>query len=205
MGAIAVGLAGYAIWRFVQAGEDTENKGTDAQGLITRVGYAVIGTLYLATAWFALQLALGSAGESGDATHDMTATLMAKPLGQWLVGLVGAVVLGSALYQMYLAYSARFTECLKREEMTHEQYQAASWAGRLGYGARSVAFTLIGGFLIVAAWRAQPDEARGLGGALAALAEQPFGPSLLLVVALGLIAYGAFMVIQARFRRMVVR
>src|SRR5690349_10614398 len=33
LGITAIGLIGYVIWRFVQAGMDTENKGTDAKGM----------------------------------------------------------------------------------------------------------------------------------------------------------------------------
>lgn len=205
MAAIAIGMVGYALWRFVQAFRDTENKGTDPQGLFARAGYAVIGLLYLTAAGSAASLALGAGGEQGDATRDWTATLMSKPFGQWLVGLLGAIVLGTAVYQLYLAWSAKFAEQMKRHEMTAEQETWTERAGRLGYGARGVAFGIVGLFLIVAAVRAEPGEARGLGGALATLAEQPFGPWLLLAVAVGLIAYGAFMLLQARFRRMVIR
>ena len=49
------------------------------------------------------------------------------------------------------------------------------------------------------------DEARGLGGALATLAQQPFGPWLLGLVATGFVLYGLFTMIQARYRRLVIR
>ena len=58
---------------------------------------------------------------------------------------------------------------------------------------------------ILAAVQAEPDTARGLGGALATLAEQPAGPWLLGLVAAGLIAYGLFMLVQARYRDVSVR
>jgi hypothetical protein len=59
--------------------------------------------------------------------------------------------------------------------------------------------------LVVAALHRRADEARGLGGALATLAQQPFGPWLLGVVATGLVLYGLFMMVQARYRRLVIR
>lgn len=78
-------------------------------------------------------------------------------------------------------------------------------AGRFGLAARGVVFSIIGGFLIVAAVQSDPNESRGLGGALRALAEQPYGPWLLGVTAAGLIAYGIYSVMLARYRRMTVR
>jgi hypothetical protein len=74
-------------------------------------------------------------------------------------------------------------------------------AGRLGYAARGAVFGVIGVFLIQAALQTDPDAARGLGGALGTLARQPFGPYILGTVAVGLAAYGVFMFVTARYRR----
>jgi len=70
--------------------------------------------------------------------------------------------------------------------------------------ARGVVFGIIGLFLIQAAWRARAEEARGLGGALRALEQQPYGPYVLGAVALGLVAYGLYMFVEARYRRMII-
>ena len=51
---------------------------------------------------------------------------------------------------------------------------------------------LIGFFLAQAGWQADSSEAKGLGGALATLAQQPYGPWLLGITALGLICYGIY-------------
>lgn len=73
--------------------------------------------------------------------------------------------------------------------------------GRVGHGARGVTFLIIGGFLIQAAIQANPEQARGLGGALRTLEQQPYGPWLLGLVALGFIAYGIYLEARARYRR----
>ena len=77
--------------------------------------------------------------------------------------------------------------------------------GQLGYAAQGIVLGMIGIFLLVAAKAASPGEARGVGGALAALAQQPSGPLLLGLVAAGLVASGLFMLVEARYRRMVIR
>src|ERR687894_990712 len=46
LGAVAVGLAGYAIWRIVQALKDTENKGSGVKGIGFRIGYTGSGLLH---------------------------------------------------------------------------------------------------------------------------------------------------------------
>jgi len=45
-----------------------------------------------------------------------------------------------------------------------------------------------------------PDKARGLDAALRALAEQSYGPCLLVIAAAGIAAYGLVSFLQARCR-----
>ncbi len=203
--AIGAGLIGYVLWRIIQALMDTENKGADAKGLATRGGYFISGLIYGGLALSAFQIAFGSSGGGGDSSSQgWTAKLMAQPFGQTLVGVVGVIVVGVGLYELYRAYNAKFREKLKLQEMSRTEETWATRLGRLGYAAHGVVLGIIGAFLVVAAIQAQPQEARGLGGALSTLAQQPWGPWLLGSVALGLVAYGIFMLVLARYRRMVI-
>ena len=202
---LAVGLLGDAVWRLVQAAEDTENKGSEPKGLFARAVYAGIGVIYLGLAFSALRVLLGSGGSGGEQAQDWTARLLAHPQGQWLVGLAGAAVIANGAYQLYRAYRAKFREKLRTNEMDANQIDFVTKLGRAGYAARGVAFGLIGLFLTQAALHREAGEVRGLDGALAVLAEQPFGPYLLGLVAVGLAAYGAFALVEARYRRMLLR
>ena len=206
LAAIALGLVAYGLWRFVQAGLDTEGKGTDAKGLLTRGSYAVIGAVYLGLALSAARLLLGSGGASSEGTYQgWTATLLARPFGRWLVALAGLVAIGIGVYQLYQAWSAKFAEHLRLGGLGTDEQNLVTRLGRIGYTARGVVFGIIGLFLIVAAVREQPEQTRGIGGALATVAQQPYGPWLLGAVAVGLAAYGAFVLVEARYRRMLLR
>ncbi len=202
---IAVGLAGYAVWRFVQASLDTDRRGSDTRGAAQRVGFAIVGLLYSGLALYAFHLAAGSeAGKSTDAaTQDWTAWLLARPMGQWLVGLAGAGVVGIGAGQVAKAFGAKFRRNLNLQEMSGATAEWIINLARAGYTARGAAVVLTGGFLIDAAVRAKPQEARGLGGALATLAHQPSGRWLLGAVAVGLVAYGLFMFVEARYRHVI--
>lgn len=206
VGIIAIGLAGYALWRFLQALLDSEHKGNKPQGVTQRIGFGIAGATYVGLALSALTMALqvGAQPDQEQATQDRTALLMAQPFGHWLVMLVGLIVVGVGLAQWVVAYRASFRDKLRDGELSAQTRRAVTVIGRCGYGARGVAFVLIGGFLVVAGARSAPDEARGLGGALAALGAEPFGPVLLELVALGLVAYGVHMLVAARYRQMVI-
>ncbi|NEQ24981.1 MAG: DUF1206 domain-containing protein [Microcoleus sp. SIO2G3] len=199
---LTVGLIGYVVWRFVQAVQDPEHKGDDAKGWATRLGYAVSGLIYASLAFTAISLIRGSGGGGGgNSEQDWTARLLAQPFGQWLVGLVGAFVIGLGFYQLYQAYKAKFRKQMKLQEMSPTEETWATRIGRFGLGARGVVFCIIGFFLLQAARQSDASQVRGLDGALQSLAQQPYGPWLLGIVALGLIAYGIHMAVQARYIR----
>ena len=201
---IAVGLAGYALWRLVQALRDTEEKGSELKGLAIRFGYACIGFVYAGLSYSAVKLVFGQgAGKGSDQTSkEWAATFFALPLGRLAVGLAGLCVIGFGLWQCYKAFTTKFRKKWKRHEMSEGARSVAIRAGQVGLVARGVVFGIIGIFLIQAALRARPEEARGLSGALRALDQQPYGPYVLGAVALGLVAYGLYMFVEARYRRM---
>jgi hypothetical protein len=200
---VAIGLAGYALWRFVQAGLDTENKGSDAKGLVKRGSMAASGIVYAGLAIAAARLASGHGGGAAGGSQGFTADLMSKPFGRWLVVLAGIAVIVSGFYQLYDAWSKKFRKRLKLQEMSADEERLATRTGQAGLTARGIVFLVSGWFLIQAGLRFDPSQARGLGGALETLARQPSGPWLLGLVALGLIAYGAYSFLQARYRRIV--
>jgi hypothetical protein len=195
--ALALGIAGYALWRFAQAACDTEQQGSDAGGLAARLIYALaVGAVNL--------LRTGSAPEnSGVAAQGWTARFLGQPFGRWLVAIARLLVIGGGCYQGYQAFEARFREELHLAEMGAATARWVLALGRGGYAARGVVFGLLGAFLGYAAPRANPGEAREIDSTLATLARHPFGPRLLGIVALGLVAYDLFLFAEARYRRMV--
>jgi hypothetical protein len=135
---LTIGLLGYAVWRFVQAARDTEGVGSEPKGIFARALYAGVGVIYLGLAFAALRLLQGSGGGDGgnQQTQDWTARLLEQPMGPWLVGLVGAVVIGNGIYQLYRAYSAKFREKLRTAEMDANRIDLVTKVGRAGYAAR---------------------------------------------------------------------
>ncbi|MBM6579822.1 DUF1206 domain-containing protein [Microvirga sp. BT689] len=197
---IALGLFGFCAWRILEALTDADHRGADWKGWGIRGAHLVSGIIYGGLALFALNLALGrSSGGGGEdqAAQDWTAWLMGQPFGQWLVGLVGLAVAGTGLAFIAKAWRGRVADRLSLPADRRDWFITI---GRMGFAARGVVFVMIGGFLVLAAIHASSSEVHGLGGALQALRQQPYGWVLLALTALGLFAFGLFGLIQARYR-----
>ena len=202
LGAVAFGLAAYAIWRVTEALVDAEGKGKDLKGILIRIGYAFSGLIHAGLAFSAARLVLGEEGQSSEQSNKSRATeIMQLPFGPLLVGLAGAGFVGFGLYQIYKGYKAKFRKKLKVGAMSEREDEWVTRFGRFGLAARGVVFCIIGGFLILAALQYDPGEVRGLGGALQTLAGLTFGKALLGIVAAGLAVYGFYMLAEAKYHR----
>ena len=198
---ITAGLGAYALWRVVQAVADADRKGREAKGLAVRTGYLSSGLAYAGLAFSAGRILFDASGETrGNTLREWAALLMSLPFGHLLVGLAGLSVVGFGIYQIYKGLKAKFRKRLKLDELGERGWWAVL-SGRLGYAARGVVFCVIGAYLLRAAFYFNPDEAKGLDGALQALPLQGFGKLPLAVVAVGLVAYGFFAFVEARYRR----
>jgi hypothetical protein len=199
---VAVGFFAFAIWLFVQAIEDPDQRGDGWRGFFGRTG-SFLGALgYLSLMVSAIHVLFGHHVYGGEhAARDWSAWAMSWPLGRWAVAIVGIVVIIVGCVQMYASFKHDIGRLLDRQRLTGRARAAAVALGRVGIASRGMIFCLIGAFLALAAWHANPREARGLAGAFHYLERQPYGPWLLAVVAAGFVAYGAFEFIEARYRR----
>jgi len=196
---VAIGLGGYALWRFVHTliGHGPE-KSDDRFERLAALGSGLTYTLICA---IAVGILLGSGSSSSGSPNKPTAGVLGWPGGTWIVGLAGAVLCGVALYQLYRGVSHDFLKDSKTEEMSPAARKWIEWIGTFGHLARGVVFGMVGVFLIKAAIDYNPDSAVGLDGALAKLAHNSYGPFLLGVVAAGFIAFALYSLSDARYRR----
>ena len=199
---VAIGLAGYALWRFVRAALGHGVEASDDSGF-DRVAALASGVVYAGLCAIAISILVGSSqSNSGSGSSQKAAGgVLGWPGGQWLVGLAGGVLIGVAAYQGYRAVTKDFLKDSKTEEMSPGVREFVEWIGVVGHGARMVVFGLVGVFLIKAAVEYNPSAAVGLDGALQKLANQPYGSVLLGVVAAGLVAFALYSLSDARYRR----
>jgi hypothetical protein len=200
---LAVGFAGYALWRFIDAAVGPSDEDDARKAALKRVGCLARGGLYAFFSLSAAKLLVSSSGgaASDNAEADWTRRVLDWPAGTWLVEAVGLVVIGAGLYIGWRGLSRKFRKRLKAAEMSRTERRWILGVGTVGMVARMLVTVLIGVFLIVAAAQHDPDQAVGIDGALKRLADRSFGPALLALVAFGFAAYGLYSLAEARFRR----
>jgi uncharacterized protein DUF1206 len=199
LGLLVAGFAAYAIWRFVEA---WAAPGDDAKKWVKRLGSVGRGLIYAGLAFSAAKILAGAGGGGSQnaKAHQTTATLLSLPAGTWLVGVGGAIAIGVGLWNFYRGISGKFEDKWRTGEMSPAARRWGGRAGTVGHVARAVVFGLIGVFVIKAALDYDPKEAIGLDGALQKLAAAAYGPWLLGLTAAGLLAYGLYCLVDARYR-----
>jgi hypothetical protein len=172
---------------------------------VKRVGWAAIALLHGALGVFALKLASGNReGAHADETRDATAALLNwTPLGPWVVAAVGAIVIGVACHELWCAYRSRLDEQLDLSPLSTGVRRWVIRLSRFGIGARAVVGSIVGVFLLSAAVNSNAGEAKGFDESLAMVRQAPFGGVLFAVVALGLLAFAFYELVEARYRRVV--
>ncbi len=199
LGLLAVGLLCFGLWRALQAFADADHHGRGLKATAQRIVYAGGALFYFVLAIWALSAIFGwtIGGRSEEKPiHDWTAWLLEIPFGRWLVAFVGAAIVGTGLGICVKAFSADMQKRLRPEAGS-----SLALLGRIGLLARAVVFVLMGSFLIQAAVHASSREAKGFAGALRSLEQQPYGWILLGLTATGFMAFGAYEIVQAAYRK----
>jgi hypothetical protein len=199
---VAMGLFAYALWRILSAVFDLERDGREVKAIGHRAGRLIGGIVYGSLGAGAVRLVIGYASaRSSDSVHDWSAWALDEPLGRWAIAIAALATAGRGLQQMYKSIRFNPTQNLSTSRMGEFSRRTTMAAGRIGLAARGVVFLLVSAFLLAAAFYSDPNKARGLGATLSALERAPYGAYALFTVALGLIAYGLFSLMEARYRR----
>jgi hypothetical protein len=197
--AVAGGLACFAGWRFLQSFFDADDYGSGPYGLMRRSAFACGGIFYVALAAATARIVIGERSTSEEqSARDWTHWLMLKPFGRGLLALIAAVMIGVAISLAIKSWRAPYRRTLDAPPTPR------AWAvalGSFGMLTRAYIFFMIGIFLGHAAYDYNSKKVVGVAGVLDTLQHQSYGRWLLAVVALGLLAFGCFEIIEAFVRR----
>jgi Domain of Unknown Function (DUF1206) len=193
-----IGFAGYALWRLSEAAFGVTGEGN---GVGPRLKSLVRAVLYAIFGYLTLKVITGKKASQASQQTDMTATIMHHTGGQWLVGIVGAAIVIAGLTLVWEGIRRKFMKYLRTGEMSPRTRRAVERLGMIGTTARGLVFALAGVLVIDAAVEFKPSKAGGVDKALLTLRNQPFGEFLLILAAIGLIAFGVYGLAEARWRR----
>ena len=194
---LVAGFLGYAAWRLLQASVGHREEEDDKKRWGKRGASLFRAVLYAGLAVSTLRFLISSAGT--DKTKPVTARVMAHSGGALLVGLVGAGLVVGGLVMAVRGLKQDFDRKLK--PVPGGFRTPVNVVGTVGLAGRGMVFALIGWFLVDAAISFDPNKAKGLDAALKTLAQEPFGQLLLVIAAVGLLAFGAWSFVEARYRK----
>ncbi|MEV0808043.1 DUF1206 domain-containing protein [Micromonospora sp. NPDC050200] len=197
---IAIGLLAMASWQGLEAavGHRAE-QGRERVG--ERVASAGRTIVHLYFAWTAVKVFQDAGSNSADQQEALTGKLMTSGGGRLLVGLAGLVLAGIGVGLVIYGLVKRFEKHLKTGEMSRRTRTLARRLGVVGYVAKGVAYGIAGLLIVVAAVSYDPEKARGLDAALRTLRDRSYGQVLLVLVALGIAAFGTFCFLRSRYRK----
>lgn len=199
---IGLGLAAFVMWRVLQAVFDADHEGLSWRALGTRISQMFSGLSYAALSVAAFGLMAGppadpaSDGVARSQAH--AAAVLALPLGRWLLVAGGLTIFGIGVSNIVKAWREDFTEYLACSDRLCRRVAPLARAGHI---ARGLAYLPLASLVVLAGLDARASEVTSFGSALDAVERQPAGPWILVVAALGFVAFGAFSFIEARFRR----
>jgi hypothetical protein len=196
-----LGLYGFAGWRSLQSVFDADHQGRSPKAWASRAGQALSGLIYggLAVSVFGLIDTMHDLRHVSEVakTRATVAAVLAWPLGSWMVVAAGLFIVACGVGNAIRSLVDNFGGTLKCDPVT------AVWAcrlARIGYFGRGVAMLPVGFYMLSAGWHERAAEVRGVGGALWAMHRQAFGDLVLVLVAIGLVAFGAFAFVEAWYR-----
>jgi hypothetical protein len=198
---LAIGLCGYAAWRLLDAVMDPDRAGASPGGLVTRIGNAVRGCVYGALGLEAFRLLRGLGGSNRNQAELWTARIFDWPLGEYAVGIAGAIVAiygGSELWQ---AIRGRHDHKLDWSPIPYTLRPLLGKISRFGVAIRGCLVATLGVFLLRAALTHDPNQAAGARESMLRLGGVFDGRWFLALVAVGVMAYAVDQAIHARCRR----
>lgn len=190
---VAIGMLSYAAYKYLAGFANIYNRDDDMKGGLHRIGDIASGVAHTFLAYAAYQFATGAKDSAGgDGTQERASTILSYDLGGVVLGLIGLGFLVGGFMQAKKAWDLGF--------MKRISGRAPGWVchiGRAGHAARAVVFALIGWSLVKAAWFTSSSQVKGLGEAITSLRDAGIVYTL---VAIGLIFFGLFSIITARYR-----
>jgi uncharacterized protein DUF1206 len=202
---LVAGLGAYALTQLVEA----VFRPSQAASTIGRWRQRAVSwwgcLLYLAFCLSTARLLLATrptetAGSEQRQDTDVTAALLRTGGGRLLLAGVGAALVAAGVEVGRRSVRLDFRERFTTAHMSRALATITRVLGGFGCAARAVVFVLAGFFIVKAAVLSSPGQAKGLDAVFRSVASSAGGSWLLGVLASGLVCYGLYCLLEARYR-----
>jgi hypothetical protein len=197
LGMLAGGLLCYSAWRCVQTFSPSYNG--KEKNLRQRVRYFYSGMIYLLVAFSAGSMLLHNDKQDGDSNQHLAAQLLDKSFGQWLTGIAALLMAGNGVYQLYYGLSEKYKKHVQKMNFGSRAATVMLRAGKVGYVSRGIVWLITGYLLMLAALHFNSSEAGDTGKVFGVIENLSYGSYLLGLLAVGLVAYGCFNFVRAKY------
>ncbi|KAA9089953.1 DUF1206 domain-containing protein [Microbacterium radiodurans] len=197
--AAAALLAALGLWHLAEGMLASRRRsGAAAWGLrLSEWGQAVV---FLFFGGLAAAVALGARPQADETAQDASRGILSLPGGVFAIVLVGVGVAVAGVAFGVMGVRRSFENKMTLPDGAVGAVVAG--LGTVGFFAKGVALASLGVVLVAAAARSRADEAGSLDAAIRMLLGLQFGPAIVITVGAGLIAYGVFTVLRARYARL---
>ena len=199
---IGAGLWAFVGWRVLQAVFDVDHEGSDLRGWAVRItqGFGGLAYAVLASGVFELLDEVGPnmGAEQLAENQEKASILLGLPFGGAALIVIGLIIAGVGIGNVVMGIVNDFAATLVCSKAVCRRVLPLA---RVGYVARGLAYMPLALFVTLAGWRARSSEVQTFATALDALERQPGGAVMLGLTATGLIAFGLYALVEARFRR----
>ncbi len=204
---MAIGLACYAFFRFIQAAGKSERLQQKSEGKrkALKAGFIISGIIYMALAVYAITQVTGSSSGGGN-SKGWLAQMMSNDWGIVLIYIAAGLLLIKAIYQFVKVANKDYYEDVRGFNVGVDKARdIVRKAGAWGFISRGVLIAITAYFFFQAANQHDPSEIQGSSGAFSFLQQMSSGPWLVGAIAFGLICYAVYMIVVAMYKQFHIR
>lgn len=200
---LGLGLIALAAWQAAEAlrwRHGLSASGKTRQRAMWKTGKSVgKAVVYGTLAVLAIRFAAGGGQSSSQQQQETTAGVLGLPGGRFLVAAAALAMIAVGVQHVRQGVTKKFLKQIDLGSASSRARSVVERLGQVGFPAKGVALGLVGLLLGWAALTFDPDKASGLDGAMHTVLSAPYGWVALILVGLGIAAFGAFCFVRARY------
>ena len=202
---LVAGLGAYALTQLIEAvfrpAHATGTMGRWRQRAVSSWGCLLYAAFCLSTARLAVQAQPAQTAQSEQRQDTgVTAELLRSGWGRAVLILAGVLAVVAGVETGRRSVRLDFRERFTAAHMPRALAILTRPLGAVGCVARAVVIVLVGVFLLKAAVLSSAKQAKGLDAVFRSVASSAYGSWLLAVLASGLLCYGLYYLLEARYR-----